>query len=55
MRGPKQYNSIEQFTREEIRPEMKIGFTLDDLYAEATFERRREDVEEGPSELDFDF
>jgi hypothetical protein len=28
---PKSYRSIEEFEREEIRPDMKFGFSLDDL------------------------
>ena len=55
MRGPKSYSSIEDFEREEIRPSMKVGFSLDDLFAEAHPERRRDDSEQGPAELDFDF
>lgn len=52
MRGPKTYNSIEEFERDEIRPSMKAGWSLDDLYSDATVERRGEEVE--VSELDFD-
>ena len=28
---PKSYRTIEEFEREEIRPDMKFGFSLDDL------------------------
>jgi hypothetical protein len=52
IRGPKRYNSIEEFEREEIRPSMKAGWSLDDLYADAAIERRGEESE--PNELDFD-
>ena len=54
MRGPKFYGSIEEFEREEIRADMKLGWSLDDLYAEASFERRQTEVEESdPDEMDF--
>lgn len=53
MRGPKRYHSIEEFQREEIRTDMKVGWSLDDLYADASMERRVEEVDE-PNELDFD-
>lgn len=36
MRVPKTYRSIEDFEREELKPGQKIGFNLDDLYAEVT-------------------
>jgi hypothetical protein len=53
--GPKWYGSIEEFEREEIRGDMKIGFSLDDLYVEATPERRRDDsTHEEEDELDFE-
>jgi hypothetical protein len=51
MRGPKYYGSIEEFEREEIRGDMKVGFSLDDLYSDANLERRNE---EERSELDFE-
>ena len=54
MRGPKFYGSIEEFEREEIRPGMKVGWSLDDLYAEASMERRTTELEEeNPDDLDF--
>jgi hypothetical protein len=34
---PRSYRSIEEFEREEIRPGLRIGFTLDDL-EEGSFE-----------------
>ena len=55
MQGPKTYRSIEEFEREEIRPTRKIGFTLDDLYQEATFTPEQEFHREDPKELDFDY
>lgn len=35
---PKSYRSIEEFEREEIRRDMKYGFSLDDLMQDTTFE-----------------
>ncbi len=53
--GPKNYGSYADFEREELRPMGKIGFSIDDLEAEATFTAAREDVhEKAPDELDFD-
>jgi hypothetical protein len=56
MRGPKWYGSMEEFEREEIRSDMKLGWSLDDLYAEATPERRQDDSTEEhvKDELDFE-
>ena len=34
---PKSYRSIEEFERETIRPDMKCGFSLDDLMQDTTF------------------
>lgn len=34
----KNYNSIEEFQREELRPHFKVGFTFEDLMQETTFE-----------------
>lgn len=51
--GPKFYSSIEEFHREEIQPSQKIGFSIDDLYEEATYNAEREI--EDPSELNFDY
>ncbi len=53
MRGPKHYATIEEFEREEIRSHIKLGWSLDDLYAEAMVERRSEDADESVDELDF--
>jgi len=52
MRGPKFYGSIEEFEREELRSDMKCGWSLDDLYAEAAIERRGGDVEPEETEED---
>ena len=35
---PKSYRSMEEFERETIRPDMKCGFSLDDLMQDTTFE-----------------
>jgi hypothetical protein len=32
--GPKNYRTIEEFEREELRPQYKAGFSLDDLMQE---------------------
>ncbi|MFO0671570.1 MAG: transcriptional regulator [Polyangiaceae bacterium] len=34
----KNYNSIEEFEREELRPHFKVGFSFEDLMQETTFE-----------------
>ncbi len=34
---PKNYRSIEEFEREELRSQNKIGFTLEDLVQETIF------------------
>lgn len=46
MSVPKSYRSIEEFEREEIRRDMKLGFSLDDLMQDTAFE--------GGSDLLFD-
>lgn len=55
--GPKTYRSLAEFNREEIRPHMKAGWSLDDLYADAKFNPGKDDSLESdePKELDFDF
>jgi len=53
---PKRYRTLEEFTREEIRSGTKYGWSLDDLYQDATY-RPGEDpsLDTGdPRELDFD-
>ncbi len=35
---PKSYRSMEEFEREAIRPDLKYGFSLDDLMQDTTFE-----------------
>jgi hypothetical protein len=36
--SPKSYRSIEDFQREELRPQFKVGFSMDDLMQETMFE-----------------
>ena len=38
MSVPKNYRSIEEFEREELRPQNKVGFSLEDLMQETIFE-----------------
>jgi hypothetical protein len=35
---PKSYRTIEEFEREVLRPNFKVGFSLDDLTQEAQFD-----------------
>jgi hypothetical protein len=35
---PKNYRTIEEFEREELRPQFKVGFSLEDLMQETIFE-----------------
>lgn len=54
LRGPKSYGSYADFEREELRPMQKVGFSMDDLESEATFNPGHE--ESAPTEreeLDF--
>ncbi len=53
IRGPKSYSSIEEFEREEIRVSHKIGWSIDDLFQEASLNSPEESSNE-PEELDFD-
>ncbi len=56
MNGPKTYRSMEEFEREEIRSHIKLGWSLDDLYAEANIHKRNtEEEQHDPRELNFDF
>jgi hypothetical protein len=54
VRGRKTYSNLAEFEREEVRPHMKCGFCLDDLYNDAHF-RGNDDEPDEPKELDFDF
>jgi hypothetical protein len=53
--GPKNYGSFADFERDELRPLQKVGFTVDDLEAEATFTSAHEEIHgsKEPRELDF--
>jgi hypothetical protein len=48
---------LAEFEREELRRHHKAGWSLDDLYSEATFEPGEDDslASDEPRELDFDF
>ena len=37
MAVPKNYQTIEEFEREELRPQYKVGFSLEDLMQETVF------------------
>ena len=56
-KGPKNYFTLAEFEREELRRHHKAGWSLDDLYSEATFEPGEDDSlrNDEPEELDFDF
>lgn len=54
MSAPKNYRSFAEFRREEIQPDQKLGWSLDDLWRDA--ELRMGELHEGerePDELDF--
>jgi hypothetical protein len=54
LHGPRNYGSFADFEREELRPMQKIGFSVDDLEAEATFNPGREEAAISErDELDF--
>lgn len=38
MKIPKNYRNIEEFEREELRSQYKVGFSLEDLVQETMFE-----------------
>jgi hypothetical protein len=38
MAFPKNYRTIEEFEREELRPQFRVGFSLEDLMQETIFE-----------------
>jgi len=52
--APKNYDSFQEFEREEIRPLFRIGFSLDDLENEANFRERDYPGDEELQELEFD-
>lgn len=50
---PKHYQSFADFEREEIRPSFKVGFSMEDLVDEASFEHSQGvDLDRDP--LDWD-
>jgi len=52
--SPRNYGSFADFERDELRPMHKVGFCVDDLENEATFNPGHEDlVARDPEELDF--
>ena len=51
---PKVYRSLADFYREEIRPHMKAGWSLDDLFVDALMPYETDPFEEGEEELDFE-
>ncbi|MCS6797617.1 MAG: hypothetical protein NZ898_03645 [Myxococcota bacterium] len=53
--SPRRYRSIEEFEREEIRVYQKCGFSLDDLFNEATFHAPEDNPFEERRDPDFDF
>jgi hypothetical protein len=38
MTAPKNYRSMAEFEREELRPQFRVGFSLEDLMQETIFE-----------------
>lgn len=53
-RSPKSYGSYADFMREELTPMNRVGFSVADLEAEATFQAGFEDLDVGDREaLDF--
>ena len=38
MSQPKNYRTIEEFEREELHPQFRVGFSLEDLMTETIFE-----------------
>jgi hypothetical protein len=51
---PKNYGSYADFERDELRPLQKVGFSVADLEAEATFNVGAEELRSHePEELDF--
>ena len=50
---PRNYGSFADFERDELRPMHKVGFSVDDLENEATFNPGHEEVQREREELDF--
>lgn len=55
--SPHSYRDLAEFEREVLRDNRKAGWSLDDLYNEASFNPGRDDsiYHEEEGELDFDF
>lgn len=51
---PKSYRTYADFEREEIRPSFKVGFSMEDMVEEATFETDTVDWDRDPFELEED-
>jgi hypothetical protein len=52
MAAPKNYRTYQDFEREEIRPSFKVGFSMEDMVEEATFETDTFDWDKDPFEVD---
>ncbi len=54
MSAPRSYGSFAEFEREEIRPDQKLGWSIDDLWKDADMRREEAQCEERDvEELDF--
>ena len=54
MSAPKNYRSFAEFRREEIQPDQKLGWSIDDLWRDAELRMgESQDSEREPDELDF--
>jgi hypothetical protein len=53
--SPRHYGSFADFERDELRPMQKVGFTVDDLEAEATFNAPHEDIHAQRERAELDF
>jgi len=54
MAAPKNYRSFDEFQREEIRPDQKLGWSVDDLLQDADLRMSDSNyAERDPEELDF--
>jgi hypothetical protein len=51
--SPKSYGSFADFEREVLRPMNKVGFSVADLEAEASYKAFDEQLDYEPEELDF--
>lgn len=54
MSAPKNYQSFAEFQREEIRPDQKLGWSIDDLWKDAELRMGDSNFDDrDPEELDF--